>query len=186
MAFAAPAIPYLLTAATVGFTTYASIQAQKSASYAADAEADYREKLLARKATDEKNALRENSRIRLLERQRAMAELRVSQAASGMAFSGTALAVFGEIGSRYDDQINEATNQGLDRIASYNHQIQVSKWSTDMRHSAEKLERRNTLIGGGIKLASGMASTYKTFGTSFGKKPPTGGGAESNPFSLLF
>lgn len=168
MAFVAPFIPLIATTLTVGSAvvqTVGSIQAQKHASKAADVEAKYREDLLARKSTDERNVLRENSTRRLRERQRRMAEIRAEQAARGFADSGTPLAVFGEIESILDDQINQATNQGLDQISQYNEQIKMSRFSSANRREAESLNMFNTVLGGDTQLGSNLYGAHKEFGT---------------------
>ena len=95
--------PTLLTVASSVFTTGAILLAQRQAGQAAEVEAKYRQDLLARQAESDRNDLRENTSRRLSERERHMAELRVMNAARGMANSGTQLAVMGEIESRLDD-----------------------------------------------------------------------------------
>jgi len=158
MAFAALAV-----GATV-FQTVTSLQAQKHAQKSAQAQAQYEEKLLTRRAESERSALRENASRRIQERERTLAEVRAANAASGVAMSGTQLAVFGQIGSRINDQIDEATNQSLDRIQMYGEQVKMSQFQTQQQKVAGKIDRTSTIIGGVVKSASRGYDAYQTFG----------------------
>lgn len=150
--------------ASAAISTGGTMYAQKQASRAADAEANYREGILARRATDERNALRENTKRRFAERQRRLAEVRARQAASGFAESGTQLVVFGEFQSRLDEEIEEATNQGIDRVASHNEQIRMSQFATGQRKSAERINQYSTLMQGATAAGSGYYSNYRQTG----------------------
>lgn len=150
--------------ASAAISTGATMYAQDRASKAADAEAKYREGLLSRRATDERNALRENSKRRFAERRRRLAEVRARQAATGFANSGTQLVVFGEFRSRLDEEIEDATNQGVDRIASHNQQIQMSQFTTKQRKSAERINQYSTLVKGATSAGSGYYSNYRETG----------------------
>lgn len=138
--------------------------AQRHALAASKAEAQYRESLLERKATDERNATRENARRRLMDRERVLSELRTRQAASGFANSGTPLNVFGEFRSRLDEEIDEATTQGLDRVANYREQIKMSKWQMDQKKAAAKMNMFGTIVQGVTSLASSYRSNQQQTG----------------------
>ena len=107
---------------------------------AANAAAKTRENLLERRKTDERNVLRENTRRRLENKKRYLSKLRVQQAASGFTNSGTQLAVFGEIESRLDEGIDEATSQAFSRLNNYDSQIANSKFSNKLSNSASNLQ----------------------------------------------
>jgi len=154
--------------ASTAAATGAQLYAQKQAGKAADNEAKYKEALLQRKATDQRNMVSENSRTRLLERQRTLSELRVRMAERGFANSGTQLAVFGEFGSRLDDSIDEATTQGLGQVQAYNENIRMSKWMGESRRSAAKIDTFTTLAKGTTQLGSSLYTNYRETGNSFG------------------
>jgi hypothetical protein len=152
------------TILTTLVTTGLSLYAQKQAGTAANMEAKYREQLGTRQADATRDATRENARRRLADRDRALSEVRARQAAAGFANAGTPLAVFGEYRSRLDDQIDEATNQGLDAVANYREQVKLSQWQTTQRDAASRLNTFATLIGGATSLGSGYYTGYRTTG----------------------
>lgn len=152
----------LLTSAV--FSTGAQLYAQKSASAAGDEEMKYRDSLLTRKAQDQRTTVRENSRRQLLEKQRALSEIRVSQAARGFAASGTQLAVLGEFGSRIDEQIDNATTQGLGQVQQYNESARMARWGNKVRKSAERLDMATTLLRGATGAGSSLYSNYRNTG----------------------
>ena len=89
------------TFASTAATAYGINQSKK----AAEVEGQAREDMLDRKQEDARNALRENTKRRLQEKKRMLSRVRVQNARSGMANSGTQLAVLGEIESRLDERI---------------------------------------------------------------------------------
>ena len=171
-ATSASAATYVTVAATA-YAAYASNEQTKHATEAAEAEATARQDLHNREGQNQRNALKENSRTRLLDRERRLAELRVHQAASGFsAKGGTQLAIFGDFKSKLDDRIDEATNQGLDRIAQVRGQSKMDAFSTGNQISNLRYTGKMDAIGAGI---SGAAKAYKV---SQREKRATG----SNPF----
>lgn len=146
-------------------------QQTKYANAAAEAEYTARKQLLERKQTDERNALKDNTRRRFENKDRRMAELRQAGAMSGSAESGTQLAMLGEIGNRLDDEIDQGTNMALDRLSSYREQIKLDRWSTDNRINQNnfdgKMNAWSTIIGG---VAKGAGQSYDMFRET-GKSP---------------
>lgn len=161
-----------LTAATMAYmalasaaiSTGAAMYAQDQSTKAANAESKYREQLLTRRAGSEREALRENSRRRMIDRDRQLSEIRARQAAAGFANSGTQLAVFGEIRSRMDDEIDSATNQGLNQLANYSDQISMSKFATSQRNAAHSTNMLSTAVQGATGAASGYRDNYRHTG----------------------
>lgn len=134
MASAGFAIASLVISAAT--TAYSIDQSKKSA----EAAAETRENLLMRRRTDERNALRENTKRRLDDKKRYLSKLRVAQAASGMSNSGTQLEVFGEIESRLDEQTNEATSQAFSRITNIDSQIANNKFALGQQKAAANMQ----------------------------------------------
>lgn len=166
----AVALPLIGTALSVGAGLWMNGQTTKAANAAAEAEYTARKQLLERKQTDERNALKDNTTRRFDARDRRLAELRVAQAASGFAETGTQLAVFGEFKNRLDDDIDQGTNQALDRLASYREQVKLDRWSTDNRINQNNFDSKmnmwSTIIGGVTKGASQSYSAYRETGKS--------------------
>jgi len=152
-----------LVASTV-LSTGASIYGAHQSKLAAQAEAKTRENFLNRKRMDERNALKTNTKRRLEERQRHLSQVRVQNAASGMANSGTQLAVFGEIGSRLDEGIDEATSRSMGTISNYGHQIEQSKFMTGLNNRAANISMVSAGIQGVTSLASGLSNNYDRSG----------------------
>lgn len=134
MASAGFAIASLVISAAT--SAYSINQSQKSA----EAAAETRENLLNRRRTDERNTLRENTKRRLEDKKRYLSKVRVANAASGMANSGTQLAVFGEIESRLDDQTNAATDEAFSSIASIDSQIANNQFALEQKKAATNLQ----------------------------------------------
>jgi len=156
--------PVSLTIASTVLSTGMGLYQQRQAGEAAKAEAGYQTALLNRKAESERDAMRENTRRQLIEKERQLAEVRVNNAARGFSPSGTQLAVLGEIESRLDDRVNQSANQALGQIASYNDQRRMVAFSESQRKAAAPYAMAGTLIGGATKLASGMKQDYERYG----------------------
>lgn len=138
-----------------------SIDASKKA---AGVEAEVREDHLKRKQEDARNALRENTKRRLQEKKRRLARVRVQNAASGMANSGTQLAVFGEIESRLDEGIDEATSRSMGVISNYQSQIDNSKFQTSLNAKAAGTAQFANVIQGVGKGVTAYAGNYDRTG----------------------
>jgi hypothetical protein len=161
-----------LSLATTAFSIYASNSATKYANKAATAEMQARRDIYDRNESNQRNALKTNSRIRLDERNRTLSELRVNQAASGFGQSGgTQLAIFGDFKSRLDDQIDEATNQGLDQIAQIRDQRNMDAFLTGNQISQRKYAGRMNSIAMGISGLSKASGLYKQSYESSGSDP---------------
>lgn len=132
---------------------------------AAEAEAKTRENLLERRQADARNALRENTRRRLEEKKRRLARIRVQNAASGLTNSGTQLAVFGEIESRLDEGIDEATSRGMGTIGNYAHQIELSKFQTRINAKTAQSQHIANVGQSVRKYAKSYASNYDRTGS---------------------
>ncbi len=157
------AAPFMaaLTAAQTGLSIVSQIQASK----AAKAESKYRVQQLNAKQAAERKAMETNAGRMIDERQRAMAAVRAQQAASGFQTgTGTQLAVFGEIGSRYDEQIDEATNRSLDQIASYRESARMERFTQKQENKAALIGMGTTLLSGVATGANRMNQADKTFG----------------------
>ena len=94
-----------------------------------------------------------------------MAQVRASQAAGGFSqTSGTPLAVFGEIESRLDEQINEQTNRALDALSSIKSQRDNLAYSDSLRDSAYSTNLLATGIAGVASYAVGYKKDYQASG----------------------
>ena len=161
-------ISLTVIALSTAYAAYSSSQQTKHATKAAKAESTARQNLYDREEQNQKNALTENSRTRLRDRERKLAELRVHQAASGFSSSGgTQLAIFGDFKSKLDDRIDEATNQGLDRIAQVRGKAKMDAFSTRNQIDSIRYKGKMDLIGIGIDGATKMAGAVGK------KKDPT-------------
>jgi len=153
-------------------SAYGIDQAKQSAKV----EAKNRQNVLARRQEDERNALRENTRRRLDEKKRHLAKVRVQNATSGFANSGTQLAVFGEIESRLDESINEATSRSMASINKYGQQIKLSKHSAKIQNKAFRTAQIGNVIKTGTKAAGAYSNNYDRSGydpfSIYKKQPP--------------
>tara|TARA_R110000868_G_scaffold124963_5_gene330206 strand:+ start:1017 stop:1529 length:513 start_codon:yes stop_codon:yes gene_type:complete len=165
--------PISLTLISTALSAGMGLAQQRQAGQAAKAEAGYQTGLLTRKAESERDVLRENSRRQLIEKERQLAEVRVSNAARGFANSGTQLAVFGDIGSRLDDRINQSASQAMGQVASYNEQKRMIAFGETQRKAAVPLQTAGILVGAAVKQYAGMKSDYNTFGD------------KANPFGIF-
>ena len=157
--------PLTIMAISSVVSTVAGIGAQVSAQSAADASSKNQQNILDRRKEAERNKLNENSERLQSNKQRRLAQLKVEQAAGGFSTgSGTTLAVFGDIESRLDDEIDESTNQGLDIIGQINNQKANLKFGDKVRKTAGKFKMATTLINGATQFGSGYASNYDRTG----------------------
>jgi hypothetical protein len=150
----------LLIASTVA-STGAGLYAQKSAENAAQAQSENTQNLLERKRENQRQALIENSERQQGNKQRYLAQVRASQAASGFNTSGgTALAIFGDIESSLDDQINEATSQALDAINTTRNQGQSLQFGDKLRAQAGGISRAAIGINAATSFGAGYGANY--------------------------
>jgi hypothetical protein len=150
----------LLIASTVA-STGGALYAQKQAKDAADAQSEQQQGVLQRRQEAQRNALAENTDRMQARKLRAMAQLRASQAASGFnTGAGTPLAVFGEIESRFDDEINESTSQALDAIGRIRSQRSSLEYGDRARSSAFGVNMAATGIRGATSFAAGYGANY--------------------------
>tara|TARA_R110000764_G_scaffold16146_3_gene45367 strand:- start:1882 stop:2382 length:501 start_codon:yes stop_codon:yes gene_type:complete len=164
--------------ASIPIAAYAILTTAASTAYginqskqAAKVEHKNRENTLARRQENERNALRENTKRRLEEKKRRLSRIRVQNAASGLTNSGTQLAVFGEVESRLDEGIDEATSKSMGRINDYSHQIELSKFSTQMKVQAANTSQYTNLVKTGVRLGAA-------------KKAAEDNGTYKDPFSI--
>ena len=142
-------------------STVAGIGAQVSAQSAADAASENQQNILDRKEESQRQALTENSKRLQNNKQRQLAQLKVEQAAGGFnTGGGSALAVFTDIESRIDEEIDESTNQGLDMLGQINNQRANLKFGDKVRKTAGRVQMATTLIGGATDFASGYSDNY--------------------------
>ena len=166
------------------YSVYASNKATSEANKAANAEMKARQVYRQREERNKRTALKQNTATRVYERDRQLAELRVNQAASGFANSGTQLAIFGEFKSRLNDQIDEATNQGLDQIANIKNQGAMDQFVTQNQISQRKYANRLNNISTGLQGATSAAGVYARQSQSFGSTTQgTGNSGSDNPFA---
>tara|TARA_R110000772_G_scaffold55100_5_gene125721 strand:+ start:252 stop:890 length:639 start_codon:yes stop_codon:yes gene_type:complete len=158
-AAASPGTAFAIGSSIVG--TGASVYSQIAAKDAADASSENQQQVLKQRQDNQRNALLENSDRLQARKMRAMAQVRASQAASGFnTGSGTSLAVFGEIESRFDDEINESTNQALDAIYKTRSQAAGLKFGDRARSSAFGVQLAATGIQGATNFASAYGANY--------------------------
>lgn len=124
------------------------IAGQYAAGQAAEAEAKFQQGLLERKREAERKAQKENVSRAMDDKRRAMARLQAQQAARGFAGGSTQLAVFGEIEDRYDERINEMTNQSLDRIGAYQDQSAMIGFQSKQQKKATQFGMIGTAVKG--------------------------------------
>lgn len=158
-------------------STVAGIGSQVAASSAANAASENQQNILDRKQENQRQALIENTKRLQANKTRQLAQLRVSQAASGFREgSGTALAIFGDVESRIDEEINENTNRALDALGSIANQKKNLQFGDKVRKSAGRINVVSTLIGGATKYGQGYGANYDRTGSDpFGiykKKQP--------------
>ena len=155
----------LLVASTL-LSTGASVYAQSSAKNAADAQSEHQQNVLKNRQDAQRNALVENTDRLQARKLRAMAQLRANQAASGFnTTSGTPLAVFGEMESRFDDEINESTNQALDAIGRIRSQQSGLRYGDRARSSAFGTNMIATGIGALTDFGTGYGANYDRSGS---------------------
>lgn len=131
--------------------------AQKSAKDAADAQSQSSQNLLERNQENQRQALVENSKRLQRNKDRQLAQLRVSQAAGGFnTTSGTPLSLFGQIETRIDEQVDEQTSQALDAIGRTQAQRDSLAFSDSVRDSSHSSNQ----LASGVKGAVGFVSSY--------------------------
>lgn len=155
----------LLIVGTLVSTT-AGIHAQKSAENAANAQSKSQQNLLERRKEDQRQALVENSKRQQRNKERQLAQVRASQAASGFnTESGTSLAIFGEIETRIDENINEQTSRALDGLGQLQSQKDQLAFGDELRSQAGSTQRLAVGIQGATQFASGYTSNYDRTGS---------------------
>lgn len=152
----------MASAAILGISTLVSagagLYSQKSAENAADAQSKSQQNLLDRRGEDQRVALTENSKRLQRNKLRQLAQVRVAQASSGFnTDGGTPLAVFGDLESQYDDQIDESTNRALDAIGNINMQRESLQFSDKLRSQAGGINR----MAIGVNAATSFGAGYK-------------------------
>lgn len=153
--------PLTIMAISSVVSTVAGIGAQVSAQSAADAASENQQNILDRKEESQRQALTENTKRLQANKTRQLAQLRASQAAGGFSEnSGTSVAVFGDIESRVDEEINENTNRALDMLGQINNQRANLKFGDKVRKTAGRFQMATTLIGGATDFASGYSANY--------------------------
>lgn len=157
--------PLTIMAISTVVSTVAGIGAQVSAQSAADASSKNQQNILDRKEESQRQALTENTKRLQANKTRQLAQLRVSQAAGGFSEnSGSSLAIFGDVESRIDEEINENTNRALDALGQINNQKANLKFGDKVRKTAGKIKMATTLINGATQFGSGYASNYDRTG----------------------
>ncbi len=146
----------------------AGVVAQKSAQNAADAASESQQNFLDRKTEDERQALTENSKRQQRNKQRYLANLRANQAASGFnTTAGTPLAMFGEIESRIDDEIDESTNRALDSLSRIQSQKSNIAFGDKIRGAAAK----TNMMALGVKSLTNYGAGYAETNERYGADP---------------
>lgn len=146
-------------------STGAAMYAQKSAENAADAQSKADQDFLDRKRENQRQALIENSKRSQRNKERQLARVAMAQASSGFRTnSGTPLAVFGDIESRLDDEINESTSRALDAIGNTANRIKNLRFGDKLRAYTGKAERMAIGVKGATDYASAYAGNYDRSG----------------------
>ena len=154
-----------LLLATTLISTGATVIAQQSAKDAADAQSQSQQDALERSNENNRQALIENSRRQRRNKQRQLAQVRASQSASGFnTQGGTQLAIFGDIESRLDEQLNEQTSQALDVIGNRNSQISNLQFADGVRQSSFNTNLLSTGIQAGTSFGSGLRNNFNRTG----------------------
>ena len=142
------------------------LHAQKSAENAAQAQSKSQQNLLERRKEDQRQALVENSKRQQRNKERQLAQVRASQAASGLnTQSGTSLAIFGDIESVLDENINEQTSRALDGLGQLESQRDQLAFGDELRADAGATQRLSIGIQGATQFASGYASNHDRTGS---------------------
>ena len=153
----------LLVGSTI-LSTGASLVAQKSAQNAADAQSESQQNLLQRRAEDQKQALSENARRQLENKQRQLARLRLAQAASGFKTdTGTPLAIFGDIESTLDQGIEEQTSQALAAYQYTRSQQTNLAYGDELRRQAGRVNRMAIGVQGVTQFVGGYQDNYERY-----------------------
>jgi hypothetical protein len=161
----AAAIPLVVSTLV---STGGALYAQKSAENAANAQSEHNQNLLKRKKETQRAALAENSTRQQANKRRYLAKIRAQQAASGFNIdSGTPLAVFGEIESRLDEDINESTSRALDAIGNTDNQMKGLQFGDEQREIAGNVNR----VGIGVKSVSDFSTGYSDNYQRYGSDP---------------
>ena len=146
-------------------STGASMYAQKAGEDAANAQSKSQQNLLERKQSNQRQALVENTKRLARNKERQLAMVRLSQSASGFnTNAGTPLAVFGDIESGLDDEINETTSRALDAIGTTKSQAQNLRTGDKWRAHAGGIERMAIGVEGVSNYASAYAGNYDRSG----------------------
>lgn len=151
-------------AAQAGIQAASGIFGSVQANAAAQAQASYERDVLRRKRSDAKNALKENKGRLADNKRRKLARIRVANAATGIANSGTQMDVFNTIESRYDEEINEYTTRALGEVAQYTNQIAMSKHTSKEADKALSTNLLGQAVGGIMGVGVGMKKDYDRTG----------------------
>ncbi len=172
----------MATVAIAAVGTIVSVVAQSRAKDAAEqsanAQAAHQQALLARQESNQRVALRENVKRQESNKVRQLAQLRVTQAAGGFnTTNGTQLAIFGDIETRLDEQVNEQISQGLDAIGDTRNQSEAIGFTNQVQNSVRDAEFGANVFS---TVAEGASDVFGAAKKNFNA---TGKGA--NPFGIF-
>ena len=158
--------PLTIMAISTVVSTVAGVGSQVAATSAANAASKNQQNILDRKEESQREALTENTKRLQVNKTRQLAQPRASQAAGGFSEnSGTSLAVFGDVESRVDEEINENTNRALDALGNIANQKKNLQFGDKVRKTAGRIKIVSTLIGGATQFGKGYGANYDRTGS---------------------
>lgn len=142
--------------------TYSSYQASKAAEQRAKYDATMQE----RQANEEKETAKENLRRKRDDRNRYLAQVALSQTASGFESStGTPLEVLGDITNRLDEDIYDYGEAAMARVSQLRAGAQMSRYTGKQIAKARPLQLFGNLLQTG-------ASSYSAYSRAANMKSP--------------
>lgn len=154
----------IIVAGVTAASGIAGAVVQRRAADAATDRAEYQARLQERQAQDELNVAKENARRKREDRNRYLARVALSQAASGFETDqGTPLEVLGDITNRLDEQIYDYTEAAMARVGQLRAGAAMSRYSASQIQGSKNMSTFGTLLKTGARAYSAYDSwNYRT------------------------
>ena len=161
-------LPFIAAASSIAGAATSFIGARQQAQ-AAEQQANYNAQLARQQAEHESLVAAENARRKTRENARIIGSTKAAIAASGMAMTGTPLAILGETVMRLERDVLDLGFEAATRARALHSQAAMSEWEGRTTAGAYR-------TAGWANLAQGISSAAASYGQAqglFAPKPPT-------------
>lgn len=150
--------------ATVAIGAAAAAQqskAQRQAAKATEEASEYNARIQQRKADSQARVAKINRRRQLDDKDRYLASVRASQAASGfLTGTGSLLSMYSDIGNRLDERINDYTERALSEEQYTRSKAEMGLFEGEQSAAAQRMAATGTLLSGVSRSAYSGYSMY--------------------------